>query len=353
MPEDQKLYINGEEQSLITNVSYEFLNNSSDKVIASGTNGGQLFNGIIDEMRVWNIARSKTEIRENMYLPLYGGESDLVSYWQFNEDSGTNVDEVISGNDGTMHNMDEDDWIDSTIPFGDGISDSQTETAGTVDFTDTGLSMYFNSHNSAEITVTRINATANINPTEPDEVFDAQYWVVNRYGNGTFDADLTFTIIEDLTSTDENNPSYIKLYTRSSNADSNWILLMTASSVNASTDEVTFDNITDFSQFFIGRTAPQSLNPPQNLTIEVVDEEVQLSWDEVVGANSYKIYASDDPYAADWGSEITSVSGTSWAGVISENRKFYRVVASTESVTRDSDLKKKTLKKSRSKISRN
>ncbi|HHE39022.1 MAG TPA: hypothetical protein ENL20_10695, partial [Candidatus Cloacimonetes bacterium] len=67
MPEDQKLYINGEEQSLITNVSYEFLNNSSDKIIASGTNGGQLFNGIIDEMRVWNVVRSETELRENMH----------------------------------------------------------------------------------------------------------------------------------------------------------------------------------------------------------------------------------------------------------------------------------------------
>ncbi|HHE38908.1 MAG TPA: choice-of-anchor D domain-containing protein, partial [Candidatus Cloacimonetes bacterium] len=227
---------------------------------------GQLFNGIIDEMRVWNVVRSETELRENMHIPLVGTETGLVSYWQFNEGTGTTATDIISGNDGTMHNMDEDDWIDSTIPFGDGVSDSQTETAGTVDFTDTGLSMYFNSHNSAEITVTRINATANINPTEPDEVFDAQYWVVNRYGNGTFDTDLTFTISEDLTSEDEGNPSQIKLYTRSSNADSNWIQLMTASSVNAANNEVTFDGITEFSQFIIGKVIePDIYIEPESL----------------------------------------------------------------------------------------
>ena len=338
---NHKIFVNGEEQQLLTENNYNFTDNDIDKLIGSKNGSTGFYSGILEEMRLWNIVRTEEEIRENMYIPLVGNETGLVSYWQFNEDSGTNVDEVISGNDGTLNNMDEEDWIDSTIPFGDGISDSQTETAGTVDFTDTGLSMFFNSHNVAEITVTRIDTIPNINPTEPDEVFDAQYWIVNRYGTGTFDTDLTFTISEDLTAEDEENPSQIKLYTRSSNADSNWIHLTEASSVNALTDEVTFNSITEFSQFIVTRWI-QSLDAPQNVTITVSDS-VYISWDAVNGANSYKIYASDDPYATDWGTAVDSVAVTSWSETITQNKRFYRVTASTESETRDSDLEKRNV----------
>ena len=75
------------------------------------------------------------------------------------------------------------------------------------------------------------------------------------------------------------------------------------------------------------------LDIPENVTVSIDQDSVHISWDEVDGANSYKIYASDNPYSADWGTEIASVSGTSWAGAISEDKKFYRVVASTESRT--------------------
>ena len=189
--------------------------------------------------------------------------------------------------------------------------------------------MYFNSQNGAEKTVTGIDTTANINPTIPNEVFDAQYWVVNRYGSGTFDADLTFTISEDLTAEDEYNPSQISLFTRSSTADSSWIHLTEASSVNATTDEATFDSITEFSQFIVTRWI-QSFDAPQNVSITVSDS-VYISWDAVSGANSYKIYASNDPYAEDWEEEIGSVTETSWTTDITGlEKKFYRVVASTE-----------------------
>ncbi len=77
-------------------------------------------------------------------------------------------------------------------------------------------------------------------------------------------------------------------------------------------------------------TISDTLAPPQNVVIEIIGADVNLSWDAVSGANSYKIYASDDLYAADWGTEIAIVSETSWNGAISENKKFYRIVASTE-----------------------
>lgn len=56
------------------------------------------FNGIIDEVRVWNSYRSEEEIQTNMNKYLHGYESGLVSYWKMNTGNG----EIIF--DGTSNN---------------------------------------------------------------------------------------------------------------------------------------------------------------------------------------------------------------------------------------------------------
>ena len=325
---DMKLYLNG--GLLQSN------NVSSDLYPLDGgfsfSKSGETLDGKMDEIRLWNRALSNTEIRENMNRAMNVAEAGLQYYWQFNEGTGSITDIVGGGLTAALYNMAEDDWIDSTIPFGPGYADTETEAIGVVNFTDTGLSMNFSSQNGAEITVTRIDTTANVNPTDQVTVFDEQYWVVNRYGTGSFDADLTFTISEDLTAEDESNPTLIKLYTRASNADTSWVHLKNADSVSSVNDEVTFNGITEFSQFIVGRWILY-LDIPQNVIISVVSDSVYISWDSVNGANSYKIYASSDPYASDWGTEIASVSGTIWSADISGiEKKFYSVVASSEIV---------------------
>ena len=188
------------------------------------------------------------------------------------------------------------------------------------------------------LVVTKIELAPNLEPAEYDVIFDEQYWVVNRCGTSTFETDLTFTVSEDLTSSDESNPAQIALYTRSSTADTNWVYLTSASSINAANDEATFSGITEFSQFILGRWL-QTLDAPQNVTIEIIGSDVQISWDEVSGANSYKIYASDDPYGTftDVSSQGT-FSSESWSTNITDSKKFYYVQASSEtrrsSVTR-------------------
>jgi len=243
-----------------------------------------------------------------------------------------------------LYNMDDTDWIDSSIPLGTGFVNTQiVNSIGNVVFSNTDLEMDFTAKTGTDtIVVNKLELAPNINPTEPDTVFDSQYWVVNRFGSGTFDADLTFAISEDLTAADESNPENIALFTRSSTSDTNWVFLTSASSVNAANNEATFDGITEFSQFIITRWQ-QTLDIPQNVTIEIVGTDVQLTWDDVNGANSYKIYTSDDPYAEDWGTAIASVSGTSWSSDITGiGKKFYRVVASTD-VARDFLHEKKSL----------
>ena len=65
---------------------------------------------------------------------------------------------------------------------------------------------------------------------------------------------------------------------------------------------------------------------PTNLTIQITETDIVLNWDEVTGADSYKIYSSDDPNKAketwDFEAEITE---TTWSENIPDTKKFYYV----------------------------
>lgn len=61
------------------------------------------FKGEIDELRLWNVARTGAEIASNMDNVLTGGESGLVSYYKFAEGGGTTLDDTtFNGLDGTI-----------------------------------------------------------------------------------------------------------------------------------------------------------------------------------------------------------------------------------------------------------
>jgi hypothetical protein len=57
--------------------------------IGSRTAATQRFSGLIDEVRLWNLARSTSEIRDHHDRLLAGNEVGLIGYWRFDEGSGT------------------------------------------------------------------------------------------------------------------------------------------------------------------------------------------------------------------------------------------------------------------------
>lgn len=69
------------------------LYNSSRPIITIATYfpGAAQFKGQIDEVRVWNVARTKSEIQSNMTVRLTGSESGLVNYYRFDEPNATGV----------------------------------------------------------------------------------------------------------------------------------------------------------------------------------------------------------------------------------------------------------------------
>ena len=60
----------------------------------------QHFDGLIDEVRVWNIVRTEAEIRATMNTSLQGNEPGLAGYWNF--DDGTANDLSQNRNHGTL-----------------------------------------------------------------------------------------------------------------------------------------------------------------------------------------------------------------------------------------------------------
>jgi Concanavalin A-like lectin/glucanases superfamily/Secretion system C-terminal sorting domain/The GLUG motif len=79
------------------------------------------FHGRMDELRVWNTARTQTEIREYMCENV-SGSTGLLAYYQMSNDSGTSLtDNTGNGYTGTLTYMDNSDWVnDNQIPVGDG-----------------------------------------------------------------------------------------------------------------------------------------------------------------------------------------------------------------------------------------
>ncbi|MDD4310820.1 MAG: hypothetical protein PHO32_10595, partial [Candidatus Cloacimonetes bacterium] len=77
-------------------------------------------------------------------------------------------------------------------------------------------------------------------------------------------------------------------------------------------------------------TALGTLDAPQNLRITLVGMDLQLEWNAVEGANSYRIYHSSDPYAESWGLPYAITAETNWTDVEPAANNFYRIVASSE-----------------------
>lgn len=77
------------------------------------------FGGLMDELRLWNVARSQAEIQATMNRALSGSESGLVAYWPFDDAGGTTVSNkaALTGSacNGVLSNAPA--WVISRVPF--------------------------------------------------------------------------------------------------------------------------------------------------------------------------------------------------------------------------------------------
>ena len=114
---DVVLYLNGEVDRT-GNLNINTLSNSSFYMGKAPTNYDSMrkLNGIIDEVRIWDVTRTQEEIREYMNQQLTGIEQNLIAYWQFDEGVGNSAkDKTENANNGILQGG--VTWINSSAPM--------------------------------------------------------------------------------------------------------------------------------------------------------------------------------------------------------------------------------------------
>jgi Concanavalin A-like lectin/glucanases superfamily len=100
-----RAYVNGVLRATRTSTQAgsTMLATAQSQLTIGGNPRGSYFNGYMDEFRVWNVARSATEITSTMNKTLAGTEPGLVGYWKFDETNGTTAADSVTGGGHTPH----------------------------------------------------------------------------------------------------------------------------------------------------------------------------------------------------------------------------------------------------------
>jgi len=137
-----KIYINGVQKALAYK-NFEIPQNDQPLEIGRSKDVGyEYFPGIIDEVRVWDIALSEEEIFDNMcgnYLN--SGNENLVGYFKFNECGGTLLTDSQNGYDGILIDMEGDEWMESDACPAYSINFVVTEDPGAIPLEEATVNM--------------------------------------------------------------------------------------------------------------------------------------------------------------------------------------------------------------------
>lgn len=108
-------YINGQPAGV--DLSSLVVNNGDPLVLGrDGVSGGSLFEGLLDEVRLWNVPRSEVAVAMFATTPLLGTVfPGLIGYWTFNEGKGASlVDHSGLNHNGSLMNTDLGNWQEGT-----------------------------------------------------------------------------------------------------------------------------------------------------------------------------------------------------------------------------------------------
>ncbi|AWG20509.1 hypothetical protein FFWV33_02670 [Flavobacterium faecale] len=108
-----KVYVDGVLDGQVNVAGTAVLNSNSKIYIGSSKTDNRYFNGSIDDVRIWNSARTAEQINASKNCELQGNEASLVSYYKFNQgnDAANNsgittlTDATSNANNGTLTNL--------------------------------------------------------------------------------------------------------------------------------------------------------------------------------------------------------------------------------------------------------
>jgi len=150
-----RVYINGVLSAEKTIFSGALCDNAAPIRIANRIDG-QYLNAEIDEIRIWNEAKTETDLRNNMCKKALGTETNLLAAWNFDEGTGTVLNDLTANNlNGTLVNVNTaTDWKISGAAIGDESSYNYPNSWA-------GQSVSLNSTNDGNLTIDNITGSPN------------------------------------------------------------------------------------------------------------------------------------------------------------------------------------------------
>jgi len=131
----------------------------------SDPSNGEYFAGTMDEVRIWNYARTATQINNQKDQELQGNESGLIAYYDFNQgiaggnnSTETTLNDGANSNDGTLKNFSlsgsTSNWV------GDAPSITPAKSPITCTITDPSISCFGEDNGKATVEVSGGNGSA-------------------------------------------------------------------------------------------------------------------------------------------------------------------------------------------------
>lgn len=249
---EMKIYVNGELDGTLVSTGGASNNNIFVTMGGGYYNNapGYFLSSEIDELRIWNVARTEQQIRDFRHLTISSCQENLVANFQLNESGGAVMD-IPAGITGDLNG--DATRVIASEPIGRGYSANHLEMMGEVPFYFTDCNIDFSSTTTTQSVISKIeNSPYNINSLIGlYEVWDAQYWILNRYGNDPFLGDVTIFPSEDVLPADVMFPDNFSLYGRNDNEFGDWTFITFASSADDVANSLTFDDISNYGQYLI------------------------------------------------------------------------------------------------------
>jgi hypothetical protein len=254
-----RIYINGDLKNSAS-VDPNYTATTGGARIGGSVCCGEYFNGIIDEVSIWNRARSTDEMHCSPHLNLgesdFGSNGGCIAYYTFNsinnsivgDLSGHSHDGTVNGPVPALSRIALGNDCDGVIVTDPGVQDVPA-IGGVIEIKTGGWD-----NNNPDFALAGTLVLAPPEGTQPPggSTGNDRYWIIEQFGGPvTFTASLTVGLGTPFPSGLGSNPSAASLYTRPGNSIGDWTLVSHAISADATAHTVTFDGFTHFSQYIV------------------------------------------------------------------------------------------------------
>ncbi len=283
----QRLYVNGslEAESTVNSGLIDYDDSWLSVGAYKDDNEEIPFDGRVDELRIWDTAKSPADIQDLMCEKLVGNESGLVLYYRFDEQTGTTVSEengtVVPG---TMENMDASDHVVSGAPLGDDsehihdAADWSVTTVGIGSTADGSVSVNNISGQPNGVHVYRVNGVPDTDPLLPALMGTNDYFGVfvaesNQSALSNYVFEWDYGSYTDAM-TNEND---LLLLNRTKKTNPIWAV--NSATVNTTADVVVSDTLSFRKEFVLGTDNNISCTLPSGLNMtNQTPDTVDIAW---------------------------------------------------------------------------